>query len=110
MRTKLVVGNWKMHGSRAANEPLLAAIAQARPFGCAVAVCAPFPYLAEVALAWASTDLLWGAQDLSMHEQGAYTGEVSAAMLADFGCRYAIVGHSERRQYHGESDQLIADK
>jgi len=110
MRRKLVVGNWKMHGNRAANELLLAAIAQARPFDCDVAVCAPFPYLAEVAVAWAGSDLRWGAQDCSVHEQGAYTGEVSAAMLAEFGCRYAIVGHSERRQYHQESDQLVADK
>ena len=110
MRRKLVVGNWKMQGSRAANEPLLAAIAQSRPFGCDVAVCPPFPYLAEVALAFAGSDLRWGAQDCSVHEQGAFTGEVSAAMLAEFGCRYAIVGHSERRQYHHESDQLVADK
>jgi triosephosphate isomerase len=110
MRTKLVVGNWKMHGSRAANEPLLAAIAQGRPYGCDLAVCAPFPYVAEVALAWAGGTLHWGAQDCSAHEQGAYTGEVSAAMLVDFGCRYVIVGHSERRQYHHESDQLVADK
>ena len=110
MRRKLVVGNWKMQGSRSANEPLLAAIAQARPFGCDVAVCPPFPYLAEVALAFAGSDLRWGAQDCSVHEQGAFTGEVSAAMLAEFGCRYAIVGHSERRQYHDESDQLVADK
>ena len=110
MRRKLVVGNWKMQGSRAANEPLLAAIAQSRPFGCDVAVCPPFPYLAEVALAFAGSDLRWGAQDCSVHEQGAFTGEVSAAMLVEFGCRYAIVGHSERRQYHDESDQLVADK
>ena len=110
MRRKLVVGNWKMNGSRAANEPLLAAIAQARPYGCDVAVCAPFPYIAETAVAFAGGDLRWGAQDCSMHEQGAYTGEVAAAMLAEFGCRYAIVGHSERRQYHHESDQLVADK
>lgn len=110
MERKLVVGNWKMHGSRAANEPLMAAIAQARPYACDVAVCVPFPYLAEVALAFAGGDLRWGAQDCSAHEQGAYTGEVSAAMLAEFGCRYAIVGHSERRQYHRESDQLVADK
>ena len=110
MRRKLVVGNWKMHGSRAANEPLLAAIAQGRPYACDVAVCAPFPYIAEVALAFAGGDLRWGAQDCSPHEQGAYTGEVSAAMLAEFGCRYAIVGHSERRQYHHETDQLVADK
>ena len=110
MRRKLVVGNWKMHGSRAANEPLLATIAQSRPFGCDVAVCPPFPYLAEVALAFAGSDMRWGAQDCSAHENGAYTGEVSASMLAEFGCRYAIVGHSERRQYHHESDQLGADK
>jgi len=109
-RRRLVVGNWKMHGHRAANEPLLAAISQARPYGCDVAVCAPFPYLAEVAVAFAGGDLRWGAQDCSAHEQGAYTGEVSAAMLAEFGCRYVIVGHSERRQYHQESDQLVADK
>jgi triosephosphate isomerase len=63
-----------------------------------------------VALAFAGSDMRWGAQDCSVHEQGAYTGEVSAAMLAEFGCRYAIVGHSERRQYHRESDQLVADK
>jgi len=110
MRRKLVVGNWKMQGSRAANEPLLAAIAQGRPYDCDVAVCAPFPYIAEVAVAFAASDLRWGAQDCSVHEQGAYTGEVSAAMLAEFGCRYVIVGHSERRQYHQESDQLVADK
>jgi triosephosphate isomerase len=110
MRRKLVVGNWKMHGSRAANEPLLAAVAQGRPYGCDVAVCAPYPYLAEVALAFAGGELRWGAQDCSVHEQGAYTGEVSAGMLAEFGCRYAIVGHSERRQHHNESDQLVADK
>ena len=110
MRRKLVAGNWKMHGSRAANEPLLATIHQGRPYDCDVAVCAPFPYLAEVALAFAGSELRWGAQDCSSHEQGAYTGEVSAAMLAEFGCRYAIVGHSERRLYHQESDQLVADK
>ncbi len=110
MRRKLVVGNWKMHGSRAANEQLQAAIAQARPDGCDVEVCAPFPYIAEVALAFAGSDMRWGAQDCSVHEQGAYTGEVAAAMLAEFGCRYVIVGHSERRQYHHESDSLVADK
>jgi triosephosphate isomerase len=110
MRPKLVVGNWKMHGSRAANEPLLAAVARAQPFACQVAVCVPFPYLADVATAWSGSPLQWGAQDCSAHEQGAFTGEVSAAMLSDFGCRFAIVGHSERRQFHQESDQLVADK
>jgi triosephosphate isomerase len=110
MRRKLVVGNWKMHGSHPANAELLAGILAARPFGADVAVCVPFPYLAETAVTLAGSDLRWGAQDVSAHEQGAYTGEVSAAMLHEFGCRYAIVGHSERRAYHGESDQLVADK
>jgi triosephosphate isomerase len=109
-RRALVVGNWKMNGSRSVNAPLLAGVLQARPFGCDVAVCVPFPYLPETAMALASSDLRWGAQDCSAHESGAYTGEVSSAMLAEFGCRYAIVGHSERRALHGESDQLVADK
>ncbi len=110
MRKQLVVGNWKMHGSQPANAELLAAIVAARPFVADVAVCVPFPYLAQAALALAASDIRWGAQDCSPHEQGAYTGEVSAAMLRELGCRYAIVGHSERRQYHAESDQLVADK
>lgn len=110
MRRKLVVGNWKMHGSHKGNAELLAGIVGARPFACDVAVCVPFPYLSETAVTLAGTDLRWGAQDCSEHEQGAYTGEVSAPMLAEFGCRYAIVGHSERRAYHGESDQVVADK
>jgi triosephosphate isomerase len=110
MRRKLVVGNWKMHGSHPANAELLAGILAARPFGADVAVCVPFPYLSETAVTLAGSELRWGAQDVSAHEQGAYTGEVSAAMLHEFGCRYAIVGHSERRAYHGEGDQLVADK
>ena len=110
MRRKLVVGNWKMHGSHAANAELLAGVLAARPFMADVAVCAPFPYLSEVAVTLAASGIAWGAQDCSAHEQGAYTGEVSAAMLAEFGCRYVIVGHSERRAWHAESDQLVADK
>jgi triosephosphate isomerase len=110
MRRKLVAGNWKMNGSHPANAELLAGIAAARPFGCDVAVCVPFPYLSETAVALAGSDVRWGAQDCSVHASGAYTGEVSAGMLHEFGCRYVIVGHSERRQYHGESDQLVADK
>ena len=110
MQRKLVVGNWKMHGSRPANAELLAALLAARPFGADVAVCVPFVYLNETAATLAGSDLRWGAQDVSAHEQGAYTGEVSAAMLAECGCRYAIVGHSERRAYHAESDQLVAEK
>ena len=109
-RRPLVVGNWKMHGSRPANTELLAAIAGARPFGADVAVCVPYVYLTETASQLAGTDIRWGAQDVSAHAQGAYTGEVSAAMLAECGCRYAIVGHSERRQYHAESDELVAAK
>ncbi|MEK8033244.1 triose-phosphate isomerase [Ideonella sp. DXS29W] len=110
MRRKLVAGNWKMHGNHSANAELLAGIVAARPFVCDVAVCVPFPYLSETAVALAGSDVRWGAQDCSAHEQGAYTGEVSAGMLHEFGCRYAIVGHSERRAYHAESDQLVADK
>ena len=110
-RRKLVVGNWKMHGSHAANAELLQGILAARPFAAAdVAVCAPFPYLSEVAVTLANSGVAWGAQDVSAHAQGAYTGEVSAAMLQEFGCRFAIVGHSERRAYHGETDQQVADK
>ena len=110
MRRKLVAGNWKMHGSHSANAALLAGINAARPFVCDVAVCVPYPYLSETAVALAASELRWGAQDCSAHEQGAYTGEVSVAMLAEFGCRYVIVGHSERRQHHAETDQLVADK
>jgi triosephosphate isomerase len=110
IRRKLVVGNWKMHGSHAANEQLLEGLKAAGPLPCDAAVCVPFPYLAQAAERLARSAHAWGAQDCSAHEQGAYTGEVSAAMLQDFGCRYAIVGHSERRALHGESDQLVADK
>jgi triosephosphate isomerase len=109
-RRSLVVGNWKMHGSRPANAALLDGILQARPFASEVAVCVPFPFLSETAVTLTGSDLRWGAQDCSAHEQGAFTGEVSAGMLAEFGCRYVIVGHSERRALHGESDQLVADK
>ncbi len=110
MRRKLVVGNWKMHGSRLANAELLAALLAARPYALDVAVCVPAVFLTETAATLAASDIRWGAQDVSPHAQGAYTGEVSAAMLAEVGCRYAIVGHSERRAFHAESDQLVADK
>ncbi|MBC7994614.1 MAG: triose-phosphate isomerase [Rhizobacter sp.] len=110
MRRKLVVGNWKMNGGRVANAELLAALKEAEPWDAGVAVCAPFPYLADVALSLQGSRIVWGGQDCSAHESGAYTGEVSASMLAEFGCHYVIVGHSERRAYHAESDQLVADK
>ena len=110
MRRKLVIGNWKMNGGRAANTELLAGLKANGPFVAEVAVCAPFPYLADVALSLQGDGIAWGAQDCSAFDSGAYTGEVSAAMLAEFGCRYVLVGHSERRAMHAESDQLVADK
>ncbi|MDB5906057.1 MAG: triose-phosphate isomerase [Massilia sp.] len=111
MRRKLVVGNWKMNGSRAANAALLSGIsAGLNGAAAACAVCAPAPYLAQCEAALAGTPVAWGAQDVSAHAAGAYTGEVSAAMLADFACRYVIVGHSERRAYHAESSELVAKK
>jgi triosephosphate isomerase len=109
-RLRLVVGNWKMNGSRAANATLLAALRAATPFPARVAVCVPAPYLGEVGAALEGSAIAWGAQDCSSHENGAFTGEVSAAMLAEFACRYVIVGHSERRALHGESDTLVAEK
>ncbi len=109
-RRKLVAGNWKMHGSRPANAELLAALVAARPYTADVAVCVPAVFLTETAAQLAGSDIRWGAQDVSPHAQGAYTGEISAAMLAECGCRYAIVGHSERRAYHAEGDELVAAK
>jgi triosephosphate isomerase (TIM) len=109
-RRKLVVGNWKMNGSRASNAELLAALKAAGPWVAEVAVCAPFPYLGDTALSLQGDAIGWGAQDCSAFESGAYTGEVSAAMLVEFGCRYVLVGHSERRAYHSETDQAVADK
>ena len=101
-----------MHGSRAAVQALLDSLLQGIPkdgkAGCAV--CVPFPYLALVAERLRGSPIAWGAQNVSEHAQGAYTGEVSAAMLADFGCRYVLVGHSERRQLYGESDAQAAAK
>jgi triosephosphate isomerase len=112
MSKKLIVGNWKMNGSLAANAELLAAVRNGSSGRAAadIAFCVPAPYLAQLQAALAGSRLDWGAQDCSEHEAGAYTGEVSAAMLREFGCRYVIVGHSERRQYHGESDDVVASK
>lgn len=112
MKQKLIVGNWKMNGSLAANAALLQAIKQGLPAHnkVGVAVAAPAPYLAQVQAELAGTAIGVGAQDVSQHEQGAFTGEASAAMLKEFGVRYALVGHSERRQYHGETDAVVAAK
>lgn len=108
---KLIAGNWKMNGGLAANEALVhAMLAGIGQPGAQVALCAPAPYLAQLQTLLSGSPIAWGSQDVSAQEQGAYTGEVSAAMLRDFGCRYAIVGHSERRQYHGETDAVVAQK
>ena len=109
MRSRLVAGNWKMHGSAAANRALLDALV-AGVQGVECVVCVPYPYLQQVAERLKGTAIAWGAQNVSEHAQGAYTGEVSAAMLAEFGCRYVLVGHSERRQLYGESDAVAAAK
>ena len=112
MRGKFVVGNWKMNGGLAANAALLAELVagwQATP-GRQIAVCAPYPYLAQVGAALSGTSIGWGAQDVSEHASGAFTGEVSAQMLVEFGCRHVIVGHSERRQFFGDTDEVVALK
>lgn len=100
-----------MHGSLQANAALLERLKSGMPgLQCEVAVCAPFPYLAQLQALLASTQVRWGAQSVSEHVSGAYTGEVSAAMLCEFGCRYVLVGHSERRSLFGESDAVVAAK
>ena len=108
---KLIAGNWKMNGSLAANEALLkAVIAGAQAPACDIAVCVPAVYFAQVQALVSGSAVSLGAQDVSAQAQGAFTGELSSAMLKEFGVRYAIVGHSERRQYHQESDALVAEK
>ena len=108
---KLIAGNWKMNGSLQSNTALVQALlSNAAQWKCDVALCVPAPYLSQLQSLSKASPLLFGAQDVSMHEAGAFTGEVSAAMLKDFDCRYAIVGHSERRQFHAESDALVAAK
>jgi triosephosphate isomerase len=125
MRGKLVVGNWKMNGGLASNARLLDRLVSGwqdkdpardqdpprrgdSPHG--LAVCVPFPYLGQVQAALAGSPIGWGAQDVSAHASGAFTGEVAAGMLVEFGCRYALAGHSERRQMHAETDAVVAAK
>ncbi len=111
MRRTLIAGNWKMNGSLASNAGLLDGVrAGAAAVSGELAVCVPAPYLAQVQSALGGSPVRWGAQDVSAHERGAFTGEVSAEMLLEFGCSYVIVGHSERRSYHAESDELVAQK
>ena len=111
MRKKLVAGNWKMNGSLAANEALVKGLRVGVGASvCQVALCVPSVYLAQCQALLAGTAIALGAQDLSQHEVGAFTGEISGAMLQEFGVRYCIVGHSERRQYHFETDALVAAK
>jgi triosephosphate isomerase len=111
MRRTLIAGNWKMNGSFASNAGLLDGVcAGAAAVSTELAVCVPAPYLAQVQSVLGGSPVRWGAQDVSAHERGAFTGEVSAEMLLEFGCSYVIVGHSERRSYHAESDELVAQK
>ncbi|MBT2970548.1 MAG: triose-phosphate isomerase [gamma proteobacterium symbiont of Ctena orbiculata] len=112
MRRPLVAGNWKMNGSLESVRSLLEGIKQGvgEVKNAEVAVCPPFIYLPEVEQLLSGGDIAWGGQDLSTESSGAFTGEVAASMLNDFGCKYVIVGHSERRTYHAESDQLVAKK
>ena len=112
MRQRLVAGNWKMFGNSARNQLLLEGVASkaARIDGVSCAVCVPFPYLHQARSILADSGAGWGAQNVSQRSEGAFTGEVSVSMLADFGCRYVIVGHSERRNLFHENDQLVAAK
>jgi triosephosphate isomerase (TIM) len=112
MRGKLVVGNWKMNGGLRQNDALLADLRAGwmDPPGRQLAVCVPYPYLWQAQAALSGSAIAWGAQNVSEHAAGAFTGEVSAAMAVEFGCRYAIVGHSERRSLFGETDAAVAAK
>lgn len=111
MRQRIVAGNWKLHGDRAFARALLDAVAQGpRPPGVEVVVMPPVPYLAELSQHYGPRGLAFGAQDLDVNEQGAYTGEISGRMLREVGARYVLVGHSERREYHEEDSQRVAEK
>ena len=110
MRRKLVAANWKMHGSRVSANELLQSIAADAPGDIDVAVFPPSIYLAELVWQYASKGIAFGAQDVSNHVQGAYTGDIAAPMVKDVGALYALVGHSERRLYHAESNEIVAEK
>lgn len=110
MRERHVIGNWKLHGNRVTAHALVEAVAAALPAGVRIGMLPPLPYLGELVDRYAATGIRFGAQDVGANTQGAFTGEVSAAMLADVGAHYGCVGHSERRLLHGESSELVARK
>ncbi|MEN5207624.1 triose-phosphate isomerase [Stenotrophomonas terrae] len=111
MRQKIVAGNWKLHGSRQFATDLVGQVAAGLPApGVSVVILPPLPYLGDLVEDFEDTALAFGAQDVSSNEKGAYTGEVSASMLVDVGATHGLVGHSERRQYHNESNELVARK
>lgn len=112
MRKPLVAGNWKMNGSLESARDLLDGVLRgiAEVKNADVAICPPYVFIPEAEKRLQGSAIAWGGQDLSSESAGAYTGEVSASMLRDFGCHYVIVGHSERRTYHAESDQTVAKK
>ena len=111
MRRRIVAGNWKLHGDRAFAHALVDAVAAVPPpDGVERVILPPLPYLGDLVAGYAGRGIAFGAQDVSAHHRGAYTGEVSATMLADVGARYGLVGHSERRQHHGEGSELVARK
>jgi triosephosphate isomerase len=111
MRPKIIAGNWKLHGSRSFARELLDALVAVGPRpGLELVVFPPMPFIGGLVERYGEEPIRFGAQDVDVHEQGAFTGEVGAAMLRDIGCRYVLVGHSERREYHDESNELVARK
>jgi triosephosphate isomerase (TIM) len=110
--TKYIIGNWKMNGQWIQNAELMSQLKNntAENLNCNIVICPPYPYLIQAKGLFANTHITYGAQDVSAYDKGAYTGEISAAMLKDLGCTYTIIGHSERRIYHNETDALIAEK
>jgi triosephosphate isomerase len=111
MRSKIVAGNWKMHGSKTMVQELLSDLLDGLEADyCEAIVLPPAIYLGQTQSLLANTQLSYGAQNVAAAEQGAYTGEISAPMLQEFGCKYTLIGHSERRKYYSETNESVADK